>query len=65
MEQMQYSPLLLPVSVKNFEPLRAMDFEVYDISDAAYIGMTVYKSMTQEEKEALYKEALADDPLAP
>lgn len=26
---------------EDFQPLRAMGLEVYDISDAAYIGMTV------------------------
>jgi hypothetical protein len=50
---------------ENLEPLRAMDLDVYDISDADYIGTVVYNSMTPEEKESLYQEALADDPLGP
>jgi len=50
---------------ENFEPLRAMGIECYDISDVTYIGMTVYNSMTPEEKDVLYQEALADDPIGP
>ncbi len=48
-----------------FEPLRAMGLEAYNISDATYIGQMVYDSMSQEEKDLLYREALADDPAAP
>ena len=43
---------------EDFEPLRAMGIEVYDISDAEYIGRVVYHSMTPEEKDQLYQEAL-------
>ena len=50
---------------EDFKLLKTMGIEAYDSSDAAYIGMTAYKSMTPEEKEALYQEALADDPLGP
>lgn len=50
---------------EDYEPLRAMGLEAYDISDADYIGTVVYDSMTPEEKEALYQEALADDPAVP
>ena len=50
---------------EDFKALKAMGIEAYDSSDADYITTIVYRSMTPEEKEALYQEALADDPLAP
>ena len=46
---------------ENFKSLKTMGLEAYEDSDADYITTIVYKSMTPEEKEALYQEALADD----
>jgi hypothetical protein len=50
---------------EDFEPLRAIGLEAYDISDADYIGQVVYKSMTPEEQDMLYQEAVASDPAVP
>lgn len=42
-----------------------MGVEAYDDSDASHIICVVYDSMTAAEKDRLYREALADDPVVP
>lgn len=45
---------------EDFEPLRAMGLHVDTIEDAEQISLTVYRSMTAEEKAALHWEASQD-----
>ncbi len=45
---------------EDYEPLRAMGLHVSTLDEAAQISLTVYRSMTAEEKAALHWEASQD-----